>query len=222
MKKIALVILCGFFVTAVFAQDETDIRRGMKFSLQINNYFFGGRTDLDKRFFGGNRSAMVEFLAVSLPGAGFRSFQIMQNSADSSYTIEARYRPGDFVAMSKIREFKRQGVPDSEWKKRLQEEGLDPDSIQIWTLPVSDFFAKKIHAKFNASIDTFDPGGPPPLIMDGWWVILRCAVDNEIVKTLNVDNPVREINKLSTTCVQLIKDLQNGQMDESKYINLLE
>ena len=217
MKKIALIVLCGAFATAVFAQNETE--RGMGFSLQVSNYSFAGRTDFDKPFFGEDQSAMVEFLAISLPGAGVHSFQVI-NAADSSYTIVAKYRPNSYIAMGKISKYKKQGVPESEWKKRLQEEGLDPDSIQIRTLHISGLLAKKIHAKFNSSIDTFDPGGPPEIIMDGTSITFRCTVDNEIVKTLNVDNPVREIGELANTCIQLINDLQSGRMSESKYLSL--
>jgi len=87
---------------------------------------------------------------------------------------------------------------------------------------ISEALAKKIDEKFVSSIDNFDPGGPPARIIDAGSVMFCCTGNNCIVKTLIVRHPVREIGKLSGTCLQLIEDLQSGPLDEAKYLSLFE
>ena len=231
VKKLALIVLGGVFATAGFAQNEPEWNQWrMKFSLKIENNY--SRTDFDKEFFG-EKIFMVEFYTTNPwdMGHGY-GFQIVKVPLRSSYVIGVKDFLSSKEIVAKEKELERKGLTKGEIDKRLEEEGFTFSSVRTRSFPISDILAKRIYKKFNSSIDTFDPGGPQPVlkngqknqmeICDGETVTFRCTTDNDIVKTLIVYVPVRKIGKLSDTCEQLIKDLQTGQMDESKYLNLFE
>jgi len=229
MKKLLLFILCCSLATVVFGQQW-----GMQFSLLIENGNYPkGKTDMEVLLFG-KKSAPVEFF-VAPSFFGSYGFRMVKNSPDSSYVIEVEDILNCTEVVSENRETRlaqnRTAAQNwSMWKK--QNDSLKLSEVRTLRFPISDSLAKKIHEKFVSSIDSFDPGGPRTITeggqtrmrmkLDGENVTFRCTVDNDIVKTLRVHDPRREIGKLSDICKQLIKDLQNGEMDEVKYLSLFE
>jgi len=239
MKKIALLIFCASFAAAVLAQDKADTRR-MEFSLRISNSAIVGRTDVEKLFFGdrmlyGNKNTLVEFF-VAPSFYGSYGFRTVKNASDSSYVIEVKDIPNYKEVVDSMR--KQYPAPRTTaaknreaWQKQ-REESLNLFEVQTQAFAISDSLAKKIHEKFVSSIDNFDPGRKKivvngnvrkveeDIVVDGEYVTFRCAVDDDIVKTLTIHQPVRESGKLSDICKQLIKDLQNGQFSETEYLDL--
>ncbi len=85
---------------------------------------------------------------------------------------------------------------------------------------VSVAFAGKLYSQVKTLIDGFKAEGIPPTIADGYEATFRCVVENE-VWTLTIHIPQRKALELSNLCRQIIADGLNNEIDESKYLKLL-
>ncbi|HBL32597.1 MAG TPA: hypothetical protein DDZ96_02105 [Porphyromonadaceae bacterium] len=86
---------------------------------------------------------------------------------------------------------------------------------------ISRAFAGELYRKISSLIDRFKGEGIPPTIHDGYEATFRCAVENE-VWTLTIHIPQWKALELSNLCRQIIADGLNNEIDESKYLKLLD
>jgi hypothetical protein len=68
---------------------------------------------------------------------------------------------------------------------------------------------------------SFKDKGRPDRINDGYTATFRCVVEDE-VWTLAIHMPTGYMGKLTDIFNQLIKDAEANNLDESKYISLLD
>jgi hypothetical protein len=240
-------LICVFFILTsltVLAQTSFENPDGRPFlkRIEYNSIGFGlpnvkSKTEIEKLFFS-DFNAMVEFFVLpSFEGAyGFRIFQdssnnyIIENKRVSNWDIVWSQLREEFPSISiKARELDSMMKKDRDSIKYHNREIFDKQMKESFSryevtnqsFRVSDLLATKLHETVVMVIDNFVGKGEPAVIRDGYKVTFRCVIGVE-VWTLTVHSPKDEILKLTDICKQLITDIQSGNVDESKYITLME
>lgn len=96
--------------------------------------------------------------------------------------------------------------------------------IKTKQIPVNDRFAKQLYSTLKKVIAASEKEKKIPFLMgDGERNILRCVVGDEIW-TLNYSYETSDgnIRKISDIYKQIIKDVEAGNLDESKYRKILD
>jgi hypothetical protein len=221
------------------SQSDIEHPTGRRFlkRVEYNTYASGvynidSKTDTEKLFFG-DFNAMVEFFILpSFEGAyGFRVFKdslnkyVIENKRivnwDTVMSQVQRKFPSISIKSDKISSTSKEEMSkiiahNKEMWNKQQEERLNLYKIESQSFPVSNKFAEKLHETIVAVIYNFSGKGKPLGILDGYRVIFRCVVEDE-VWTFNIQNPVGEIERLTDICQRIIKHSVN----ESEYIELL-
>jgi hypothetical protein len=101
--------------------------------------------------------------------------------------------------------------------KRDSEELPQHYKVESLSFPISEQFAEKLYQKTVSFIGDFKANGIPPEISDGYSVIFRTVVDDE-VWSLDVHMPQGNALQLADLCRQIITDAKANTFEESKYI----
>ena len=91
-------------------------------------------------------------------------------------------------------------------------------NIESLTFPVSPQFAEELHKKMVSLIGNFKGKGVPRRIIGGHSVVFRNVVEDE-VWSLRIKNP--KVHPLKELCIQILADAKTNQLDESKYMAVL-
>jgi hypothetical protein len=244
MKKLIVVsLLWSFFIQLVFPQERENISNGnfikrIEYNIDAGGYNFNGKNDVTKLFFG-DFNAPIEFIyEPSFEGAS--GFRIKKDSLNKSYILEVKYisnyKEATKEAEAKVKEehnFHSIETPvemlgsirgfkiDSSYLKMYFEELPKCFKIKVVSYPVSKQFAEKLYEKMTLFIENFKAKGVPCLTLDGYSVTFRTVVEDE-VWSLRIHMPQGEALKMANICKQIIEDAEANQLNESKYLNLLE
>ena len=223
-----MVIFCGLFVLPVFSQNREQGR---------NN-----KEGIEKIFFG-DFNAPVEFSYQPSSENGFirppSGFRIMKDTSNTSYTIEIKYisnypeahreasrkhpaiglSAGESSSMSDARRNQIRDHNRAAFAKQ-HEEMLNLFKIESKSFTISNQYAEKMCEKMASFIDDFKDEGDYSSLIGGYRVVFRNVVDSE-VRALNIHIPKDDALKWTTLCLQIIMDAQANQLDETKYINVL-
>jgi hypothetical protein len=93
--------------------------------------------------------------------------------------------------------------------------------VEIKSIPISDKFAEKLYKKMVSFINNFKAKGIPPTIKDGYSVTFRNVVDDE-VWSLRIHMPNGKASLITNLCMDMISDANDGQLDESMYLPVLD
>ena len=93
--------------------------------------------------------------------------------------------------------------------------------VETLTLSISTQFSEKLYEKIILFIGNFKAKGVPQIIEDGYSVTFRTVVDDE-VWTLEIHMPEGDALKMADLCLQIIKDAKKDELDEEKYISVLD
>jgi len=249
MKKILIAsIFSGLFISFLFSQTG---KQGMYIKRIEPNYYYqssndrynnlNSKDDIEKLFFGDfNASVEFSFLPSNegrRPPSGFR---ILKNSSNTSYMLEVKYisnveeaykeaskrhpsiglSASEIYSLSDARRIQIRDQNRIAFAKQ-HEEMLILYKIESMTFPVSNQFAEKIHKKMVSFIDNFKVNSIPVLLLDGYNVVFRNVVGNE-VWSLNIHMPQDDAQKWAVFCLQIITDAQANKLDVSKYILVLD
>ena len=250
MRKIITAgIFWCFFISSVLPQDREfsggHFLKRVEYNLLLlyDLYNLNSKGDVEKLFFGDFNSP-VEFSFLPSSEAAFveqpSGFRIVKDTSNISGILEVKYisnypeanreaskkYPSIGVSISEassmtdslrnqIREHNR-----TAFGKR-NEEMLKLFKVEILTLPVSNQFVEKMYEKMVLFIDNFKAKGVPPIISDGYRVVFRNVVEDE-VWSLNIHMPQGDALKMADLCRQIITDAKENQLDEAKYISVLE
>ena len=208
MKIISMFFFC-FFISFAFSQDEVHTREGFFLKRVEHNlimleakYNLDSKGDVEKLFFG-DFNAPVEFFYAGVDG--YSGLRIVKDSLDtSSYIIEIKYIPNF-----------------EEVRKLYPPHWLSLYRVETISFPISEQFAKKIHHRMSLQIENFKARGLPLISVGGYTATFRVVVDDE-VWSLFIGNPQgKYIRKMADLCREIITDALDNQLDESKYISVL-
>jgi len=101
---------------------------------------------------------------------------------------------------------------------KQKEERSEKYDIESFTFPVSPQFAEELHKKMVSLIGNFKGKGVPRRIIGGHSVVFRNVVEDE-VWSLRIKNP--KVHPLKELCIQILADAKTNQLDESKYMAVL-
>jgi hypothetical protein len=237
MKKIIMLIFCGLFIPSSFSQNGG---HGNFVKRVEENYYFQpnrynnlkSKGDIEKLFFG-DFNALSEFSYLPSSDNAFRrppsGFRVLKNSSNTSYILEVKY-------ISNYEETSREAskkYPTISNDNRAQivehnrvafakrhEEMLNLFKVETRSFTISNQFAEKLYEKMVSVIDNFKAKAPPTMLPGGYSVVFRNVVDHE-VWSLSIHMPQGDTFKMADFCLQIIKDAQSNQMDEKKYISVL-
>lgn len=200
------------------------------------HYNFRSKTDLEKIFFG-DFNAKVEYFMLP-PFTGAYGFRIVENPADSSYTLEVKHianyeevneemaekYPSIGLTLTEIRDMSREEKDSIGRQNRINYRKRDEERLKLYeietkSVPVTSLFAETLYGKVSKTIGTVKGIGVPAIVMDGDDITFRCVVEDE-VWTLTIHVPKGDIRKLSDICEEIIKDVEADKFEESKYIGL--
>ncbi|MDR1171162.1 MAG: hypothetical protein LBL24_01775 [Bacteroidales bacterium] len=181
---------------------------------------------IEKLFFG-DFNAEVEFFYLpseeAAYGEAYSCFRIVRGASYTSYAFEVKYISNYREAQKKAEEkypTKGYNLTTEHNKAALSkqnEEALKLYKIEKRIFPVSSQFAEKLYGKMVSFIDNFKAKGVPPIIFDGYSVIFRTVVDDE-VWSLDVHEPQGNALKMADLCRQIITDAKANTFEESKYV----
>jgi hypothetical protein len=212
MKKVFIIcFFCGFFITFAFPQDGVHLEDALFFIKRAENnmnkgsYNLDGKKNVEKLFFGDFNAPTEFFYGYSHEGEyGFRIVR-----KESSYILEVKY----------ISNFE-------DIREKKSEERLKLSKIGTRSFPISSQFAEKLHRTMVFCIINFkakavsDPA-IVPVAFGGYTVIFRTVVDRAVLWSLEIRYPKGDTLKLSDLCRQIITDALNSNLDEQKYISVL-
>lgn len=93
--------------------------------------------------------------------------------------------------------------------------------VEIKSIPISNQFAEKLYNTMVSFIDNFKAKGIPPTMVDGYSVSFRTVVADE-VWSLGIHMPKGKASLMVNLCLDIILDANDGQLDESTYLSVLE
>ena len=247
MKRIlAIGFICMLFIPPVFSQGTNSSNNGGEFLKRIeynrrvfNTYNFDSKGEGEKRFFGDFNAPVEFFYDHSFDGQS--GFRLVWDSLKGSNTIEVKF----ILNFKEIQKKSYEKYPlrtlSSSEMDVLPKDSLDLISKQNYenmqkaqeeqrklggnidsrSFPVSNQFADILYKKMVSIIGNFKGSGIAPLINDGYRVTFRTVVDDE-VWSLSIHCPQEKALKMADICIQILKDAKNNQLDEAKYIKLLD
>jgi hypothetical protein len=192
-------------------------------------YNLKSKTDIEKLFFGNINAAVEFFIDPSFEDA--YGFRLLRDSTNTSYVIEVKSISNRKDANSKSeKEFLSKSFPahrtplvsKEEMKQSASDNSnkKDEESFQDYNIiniswPVKNEFADKLYSTIFSVIKNFVMKGDPADILDGYTVTFRCVAGDE-VWTLIVQEPDGELLQLTNICKQLVEEIKNKHLDESK------
>ena len=243
MKKILITsFLWNFFFLFSFSQTQESghsIKRIEPNFLMSKGYYNTNIKEGDRLLFG-DLNAPIEFYCLF--GENSYGFRVLKDSLDTSYVLEIKYfsnyEEATKIANEKINII---DVPiellnelprnvfnlifdynsRSSINKRFFEERYKHLKVETLPFSITDQFAEKLYEKMVLFIDKFKVKGIPPISYGGYWVTFRNVVEDE-VWSLKIADPQGDALKMSNLCRQIIKDAQANQLDEAKYISVLD
>ena len=229
MRKIITTgILWSFFISSVFPQDiEFGGGRFVKrveYNLIVyeDGYNVDSKGEIEKLFFG-DFNALVEFSFLPSSEAAFvnqpSGFRIVKGKSKTSYVLEVKY----ISNYEEAQEEASKNYPISLGMSAEQNHKYMLKLLKVETksFPVSNQFAEKLYEKMVLLIDNFKAKGVPPMILDGYSVVFRNVVEDE-VWSLSIHMPKGDALKMADLCRQIITDADAKKPDESKYLSVLE
>lgn len=215
--------------------DHGPFVKRIEFNLLIPGGGFNSdsKSRLEKKLFG-ESNAFVEFFY--LPSrSGASGFSIVRSDSGTSYVLEARYISNyEELRKETSEKYPTIGIsgPDDVSKDSLQkikahngaqirkqsEEMFERYNIESFTFQVSPRFAEELHEKMVSFIHDFKGKGIPPVIKGGHSVVFRNVVVDE-VWSLSIQSPMG--HPLKELCMQVLTDAKANQLDESKYMTIL-
>jgi hypothetical protein len=246
-KAIVSGFLCFFLISPVFSQ-RGEYEGGASFTKRIEYnlimlyevYNLRSKEEVEKLFFGDFNAPVEFFYNPSFRGAS--GFRIVKDSLAKSCTLEIKYVVNYEEAFKEAAENIRQiDIPQEMWDslpkdllqlmwdynsngakgKRLYEELTKHLKVETRSFTVSDRFSELFYSKMVSFIDKFKGRGVPPTVLDGYSVVFRTVVEDE-VWSLAIHMPNGEALKMADLCRQITTDAEKNEWDESKYIVLLD
>lgn len=93
--------------------------------------------------------------------------------------------------------------------------------VEIKSISISNQFAEKMYNMMVSFINNFKAKGIPPTITDGYSVTFRTVVADE-VWSLGIHMPKGKASLITNLCLDIILDANDGQLDESMYLPILD
>jgi hypothetical protein len=222
MKKIIITsILWSFFIPTILPQGKEHVGGGhfvkkVEYNLIASHdiYNIDSKGEFEKLFFG-DFNASVEFFYNPAFGEAL-GFRIVKHKFKTSYMLEFKY-------ISNYKEVQEEIVrkyPSIDAYKKRNIEMLKLFKIETRSFSISNRFAEELYKKMASFIDNFKAKGIPPGIFDGYRVVFRSVVEDE-VWSLNIHMPNGDALKMSDLCRQIITDARAHKLDESKYLTTL-
>jgi hypothetical protein len=220
-----------------------DVGLGKEVGYELVGYQcnFGSKSDVEKLLFGDFNAPIEFFYAPSfeVSNKGETGFRIIRDSLNTSWILEYKHIPNyEKVTAECDDKYPVTGIPadmmlsmpldsillDSNeqiWKQR-HDESLKLFKVETQSFSVSDQFAEKLYQKMVLFIDNFKVKGRLMPVTDGYSVIFRNVVDDE-VWSLKIHLPEGNALKLSDFCRQIMTDIETNTFKEStRYIELLD
>ena len=106
---------------------------------------------------------------------------------------------------------------------KKNEERFNLYKVDTLSLPISNQFAEQLYEKMVSFIVNFKVKGfLNRILIDGYSVSFRTVIDDE-VWSLWIHDPYKtNVRKMADLCREIISDARANQLDESKYITILE
>ena len=251
MRRILGIVILFFFGQAGFSQ-KADHIEGSGFLKRIEyNIFYNHHNVKNKsvteRILFGETNSYVEFMRIDSPVGtdDITAFRIIKDHQTDTYWLEVMqipnltevYNTTEKYLLTEVSEIL---IPDR-FMKEISLAGRDSirkhNQEVLLRMYSSDLFrpyrpapavyrvgnelAEKLHGKMAALINNFKAEGLPAGITGGDEVTFRCVVGAE-VWTLTIHVPQRRALQLSDLCRQIIADACNYEINEAKYIGLLD
>ena len=204
--------------------------------------------DKIEKMFLGNFNAPIEFFydpSFEAPSC----FRLVRDTSISSYILELKYvsnyREAQQEASNKYELIGLSGEPslftnseidsiariNREISSKYYEELHKMYKIEVTSFIISNQFAEMLYKKMVSFLENFKARRDPPEVNSedipifrftsgGHSVTFRTVVEDE-VWSLWIREPQGMASKMEDLCMQIIKDARNNQLDESKYISVL-
>jgi len=229
--------LWGLIIPLAFSQNGAHVDGGhfvkkIEYNVQSQHdrkHNLNSKGNIEKLFFG-DFNASVEFYYLPSSEAAYKeaysSFRIVSGVSNTSHRLEVKYISNYEEAQKEARK-KHPTIGynlTTEHNKvalvKQNEESLKLYKIETLSFPISNQFVERLYKKMGVFIGNFKAKGVPPVIFDGYWVTFRTVVEDE-VWSLNIHMPQGDALKMSDLCRKIISDAFDNQLDESKYITVL-
>ena len=176
-------------------------------------------------------------------------FRIIKNSLNSSYVLEVKYvsnyREAAEEAIKKVKEEQKRQMIDiparlldslpRSVKNNIYESNRNISNTKVFyskyfeelpkhfkvekkSIPISNQFAEKLYKMMVLFIDNFKAKGLPAISFDGYSVSFRTVVDDE-VWSLKIHMPKGNADTIANFCMKIIKDANEGRLDESMLLD---
>jgi len=185
-------------------------------------YNLNSKNDLEKLLLRDFNASVEFFYHPTVECAS--SFRILQDSLDKNRFIEISY------------------ISNHEEVIRFNPENrLNQYKVETFSFSINVLFAEKLYKRVVLFIDNFKAKGQPLIFLDGYSTTFRAVVEDEVwslsvdgysatfrvvvedeVWSLWIHEPQGNSKKMADLCRQIITDAQNSQLDESKYISILD
>jgi len=200
-------------------------------------YNFNSKSDFEMLLFG-DSNADVEILIVP----SFESpdvpegLRIVTDTVSGKYLLEMKFVNNLREVLSKVLQMyplipsKSEDSKDDIQKQvehnrialaKQKEESLKLYEATSFTYVVSEEWRNQLYNKVFSTIKDFVMKGNPASILDGYELVLRCVVGDE-VWSLSVHVPRGELQSFAEGCKRLFKDARSKQFDEEKYKDFLK
>ena len=187
-------------------------------------YNLSSKVGVEILFFG-DSNALVEFSYEHLDEGAY-GFRVVRDTLRKSHILEVKYISNYREANKEVSDKYPFSPPISidsmkTLSKKENEEKLKLYKIETRFFPVSDQFAEKLHEKIASFIINFKSKGFSGIGGTSSVENFRTVVDNDELWTLRIYTPKGNARKWSDLCRQIITDAQSNQLDEEKYITIL-
>ena len=240
------VISLGLFIPFAFSQDGVHAREGrflkrIENNMYLGNYNLDGKWNVEKLFFGDFNAWLEFFYDPSQEGAsGFRivkkgasyilEVKYISNYEEASEEATEKHPPIGVSDPTSITDVIRNQIMEHNRNAfaKQYEEMVKLYKVETRSYSISNQFAEKLYQKMFFCIDNFEakkvyPPDLVPVTRGGYTVTFRTVVDDAMLWSLMILNPHgNDVHKMADLCRQIISDAQANQLDEQKYITILE
>lgn len=250
-RIIAVGFVSMFMIQFLFSQNSKHVAGGQFTKLIEYNilmldsvYNLKSKGDIEKLFFGDFNAPVEFYYSPAFHGAS--GFRLVRDSLNTACILEIKYISNYKEAIKKAEEEAKNSrhlidIPaealnslsrntiDLIWDynskknvtKRYFEELPKHFVVENLSFSINNRFAKKLYEKMVSFIDDFEATGVPPTILDGYSVVFRTVVNDE-VWSLMVHMPKGDALKMADLCIQIIMDARAGKVDEKEYMTVLD
>ena len=226
-KRIIFFLFFVFFIPRAFSQ--SGVHDGGKYIKRIENnlhiygmYDLKSKGDIEKLFFG-DFNAPVEFFfhSPTNQNEGASCFRLVRDSL--GVYLEVKYVTNYKEAKKEVDDtFVSNQLTVDERLKEYWNEVYKRCNIETRSFPISEHFSEKLFKKMVYFIDTFKAKVIPGIIVDGYSVVFRTVVDENEQWSLWIHTPKGDALRMSDLCRQIIADAMINELDESKYLPVLD